>query len=269
MVLGYGFKRLILDNSIFYPHAENVRVFRSLVFCASSPPELLGMRHVVSSGSFLSLISNLRRGTSKRPVKLSLSHSIVYLLRATLRPIKKFQAKYKIIMRYVVRLKWRLRKNRRVLRRLLGKVEARVRSVRPPSIRILERYNMPRFFTFSTRNISPAPVASLKNSKRNSAALPLWGIATGNYSSQGISKEYALLYFFFSPLFFKVFFSKFFLSENSNAFSVSHLFLRLTCSAPQSHVPTNVLSSIPLRSVLVKKILSNQTNSFLSKHALP
>lgn len=107
MVLGYGFKRFVLDNPIFYPDAENVRVFRNFVFCSLPSGVIHSMRQITSSGSLISLLLSFKRRTFKRQISFALSRSSVYMLRvrAKRRPRKRFRVRYKIILQQFTRLK--------------------------------------------------------------------------------------------------------------------------------------------------------------------
>lgn len=293
MVLGYGFKRFILDNPIFYPHAENVKIFRNLVFSSFSSYSEYTLRHVASSGSLISLLTNFRRYTFPKRLGLSLTRSALYMLRVKIKTQqlgssklrrskfsqkKKSRVRYKVILQQLTRLKWRLKKNKNVMRRTLSKLERRIDSARPPSSQVLERYNVPRFFAFSARALAPRSlqrsfnaqtvVRSAQRQLTQSYVARLIGGAQNYYPY--ISKEYSLLYFFQSPLFFKIFLWGLCSAEFTNFSFVNSTFLRLVYkNSGRHHQMTNLTPFMPLRSLLVKKILSNQTNSFLHKHALP
>jgi len=293
MVLGYGFKRFILDSPIFYPHAENVKVFRNLVFSSFSSYSEYTLKHVASSGSLISLLTNFRRYTFPKRLGLSLTRSALYMLRVKVKlrqprfsrfrrskfpSRKKSRVRYRVILQQLTRLKWRLKKNRNVMRRTLNKLERRIDSPRPPRTRTLERYNVPRFFALSTRKPTPQslrrssnPQAVVKYTQRQLTQNYVSGLMGGVQRCYShISKEYSLLYFFESPLFFKIFLWGLCPTELANFSFVNSAFLRLVHkSGDQPHLLTNLTPFIPLRSLLVKKILSNQTNSFLHKQALP
>ena len=279
MVLGYGFKRFVLDNPIFYPDAENVRVFRNFVFCSLPSGVIHSMRQITSSGSLISLLLSFKRRTFKRQISFALSRSSIYMLRARAkrRPRKRFRVRYKIILQQFTRLKWRLRKNRRVMRRVLSKLEMRVNSARPPSTRILEKYNVPRFFTFPLRKPTIRPLQRLRHTDlafRKSRGYTYASYVNNLLSTSGhtcslLSKEHSLLHFFYSPLFFKFFFLKLSLTESTYLPPSSSSLLQLVYKDARLYPATNLALSIPLRSILIKKILASQTNSFLHKHALP
>ena len=295
MVLGYGLKRFIIEDSIFYPHAENVRVFRSLVFCSFHSPREHAFKEVVSCGSLVSLLLGFRRHSFRKLIGLPLNRSMLHMLRVGKNsrrralgvskpnlslspPRRKSSRRHQIVLRQLTRLKWRLRKNRNIIRRVLNKLEARINSSRPPRARSLERYNLPRLFTLVSKKIVPSSIMRFRN---NHAVTRNAGRAfVQNYmrSSSGFnyrfksapsSKERSLLYFFSSPLFFKTFFFRL-TSPGVDNFGLSHsALLRSLCQERFLTPLTNLSPVIKVQSVLVKKILANQTNAFLQKHALP
>jgi len=99
------------------------------------------------------------------------------------------------------------------MRRTLSKLERRIDSARPPSSQVLERYNVSRFFTLSARTLAPRSLQRSSNAQTvvrsaqrqltQSYVARLIGGAQNCYPY--VSKEYSLLYFFQSPLFFKIF----------------------------------------------------------------
>ena len=291
VVLGYGFKRFIIDNPIFHPHAEDVRVFRSLVFCSFDRE--YGLREVASSSSVLAMLLGLKKYTFRRQIRFSLSRSLLYMLRVGIKPPlpkfkkrrsiaprKKSRVRYRVVLQQLTRLKWRLRKNRNVMRRTLAKLEARVNSPRPPRSHFLEKYNAPRFFTHSAHNLVPASLQRRRDSSlkplragRTLARNYVQGLLSHAHSSsatrQPFSKELALLYFFQSPLFLKVFFFRLASPANGHLDFSNSALTRLLYRDNSLAPATNLSPSTLVRSVLVKKILANQTNSFLHKHALP
>lgn len=296
IVLGYGLKRFIIEDSIFYPHAENVRVFRSLVFCSFHSPREHAFREVVSCGSLLSLLLNFRRHSFHKLIGLPLNCSILYTLRVSkgtsarargvnklnLRlspPRRKSSMRHKIILRQLTRLKWRLRKNRNVIRRVLNKVTGRINSPRPPRSRSLERYNLSRLFTLVSKKIVPSSIMRFQNNHvvtRNSGRAFVQNYVRSSLgfdhrfrSAAPSSKERGLLYFFLSPLFFKSFFFRL-TSLGVDNFGFNHSALLRSFCQERSLTPLTNLSPVTrVQSILVKKILANQTNAFLQKHALP
>ena len=296
IVLGYGFKRFIIEDSIFYPHAENVRVFRSLVFCSFHSPREHAFKEAVSCGSLLSLLLGFRRHSFRKLIGLPLSRNILYALRVSksssiraqgvnklslglVPPRRKSSTRHKIVLRQLTRLKWRLRKNRNVIRRVLNKVTGRINSPRPPRSRSLERYNLPRLFTLGSKKIVPSSImrfrgnhAATRNAGRAFVQNYMHTSSGSDYQFRPTapsSKERGLLYFFSSPLFFKTFFFRL-TSSGVDNFGFNHSALLRSFCQERSLIPlTNLSPVIKVQSILVKKILANQTNAFLQKHALP
>ena len=211
--------------------------------------------------------SPLRRARGVNKPNLSLSP-----------PRRKSSMRHKIVLRQLIRLKWRLRKNRNVIRRVLNKLTARINSSRPPRPRSLERYNLPRLFTLVSKKIVPSSIMRFRNNHaitRNAGRAfvqnyirDLLG-SNCRFKPTPSSKERGLLYFFSSPFFFKTFFFRL-TSSGVDNFGLNHsALLRSFCQERSLTSLTNLSPVIKVQSVLVKKILANQTNAFLQKHALP
>ena len=85
-----------------------------------------------------------------------------------------------------------------------------------------------------------------------------------------LSKEHSLLMFFVNPLFFKMLMP---LSSkvNFNSISASYLPIELVSGGLRlsNLPPNNIMPSKLFKSILTKKILATQTNSFLNRHAVP
>ena len=294
IVLGYGNKRFLIERDIFYPRADTVRVFRSLVFCSFHFCREQRMKQLVSCAGILSLVSGFSRNTLKTSLKLVLSFSTRNLLdmrsatstalrlpkRTRFLPRKRHRVRYRIIMKHLSRLRRRLYRNRNVMRRTLRKLESLVLAGRPAKMRSLEKYNVPRFFTFSRTVRVPKSLQRSYDKKlalftaSNSFIRSCFACTHGFSFSRSpdhawFSKEYALLCFFNSPLFFKTFFYKVGLSRNAGDAPSNLLLLHLFHRELSFTPATNLAPHIPIRSALKKRVLASQTNRFLGRAVLP
>jgi len=294
IILGYGNKRFLVERDIFYPRADTVRVFRSLVFCSFHFHREQRMKQLVSCAGMLNLLGSFNRSTLRKSLRLVLSFSTRNLLgvrsttsrrsglikRRGFLPRKRRRVRYGIIMKHLVRLKRRLYRNRNIMRRTLRKLESLVSTGRPAKTRYLEKYNVLRFFTFSYTVRVPK---SLQRSYSSKLVFSTTGnafirdcFACTNSSSflsspdhAWFSKEYALLYFFNSPLFFKTFLYKLGLSRNAGDAPSNSLLLHLFYRELSFTPATNLAPYIPIRSALKKRVLASQTNTFLGRAVLP
>lgn len=294
IILGYGNKRFLTERDIFYPRADTVRVFRSLVFCSFHFCREQRMKQLVSHAGILSLLGGFNRATLKKNPKLVLSFSTRNLLgarsvtstklrlikRGRLLSRKRHRVRYRIIMKHLVRLKRRLYRNRNTMRRTLRKLESLVFIGRAAKIRSLEKYNVPRFFTFSYAARAPKSLQRSHSKKlvfsttgnsfiRNCFACTHSSSFSSSPDHAWFSKEYALLCFFNSPLFFKTFFYKLGLSRNAGDAPSNSLLLHLFHRELSFTPATNLVPYVPLHSVLKKRVLASQANTFLGRAVLP
>lgn len=83
MPLGLGSKHFILGNSIFYPHSENIIIFRNLVFCSFSPFTTLNLKYTVSHAGVLNLLPMRKKigrgvtGTNSLLINMSFLSSLI------------------------------------------------------------------------------------------------------------------------------------------------------------------------------------------------
>lgn len=303
MLLGYGSKHFILQNSIFYPHGENVTVFKNLIFYSRrAATEERAVSHLVSCASLLNTVMRLK--CSRRTIPVLAIHTVFFQkLRKIFVSLKKLRRrlmlrsrKYRLTRhsRYrprvfkvsfgrffsrIKRIRRKVVKSKILIRRFLVKIRRKLTRSYPARVRTLDRYELPNFLSFNLRNyVARRGIKSELTSYNNKA------LTTTNFlffppqkESTGVirtsfyfSKEHSITSFFFNPTFFKTFLPQSFLLDGRQL-SVGYSWLTLLSRsiAPQIFPISNLIPLRFFRSIMSKKILSNQTNSFLSKHAVP
>jgi len=306
MPLGLGSKHFILGNSIFYPHSENIIIFRNLVFCSFSPFTTLNLKYTVSHAGVLNLLPMRKKigrgvtGTNSLLINMSFLSSLIKIFfsarkfrRGVLKRrrsrrfyrksnfrIRVFKLNFRQLFWKFKRLRRKILKSKILVRRFLGRIRRKLNTLNPIKIKFLKKYEMNRFFVFTQKRNTARPGINVLPKLSLSTANFLFTSTTNadrhnffsflNCRNYFLSKEHSLLMFFVNPFFFKMLMP---LSSkvNFNSISASYLPIELASGGLRlsNLPPNNIMPSKLFKSILTKKILATQTNSFLNRHAVP
>ena len=136
-ILGFGYKKFILENDIFYPHMDNVMVFKNLIFYSNPVNNHPTYSYYLLYGSFYDFISGFFKffSFSKRSgVLRKFSMSIIYkgifgvlhFLSTSKRKFKLKKRKKLVVFKrifkfYLLYLRRKFRKKKKLMRFLVNK----------------------------------------------------------------------------------------------------------------------------------------------------
>lgn len=174
MPLGLGSKHFILQNSIFYPHSENIITFKNLIFYSFSSHAALDLKKIVSCAGLLNLLMPRKRankagsGSSSLLINLSFLLSFrktFFLAQRSRRKILKrrrskrfyrktnarvtiFKLNFRQLFQKFKRLKRKALKSKILIRRFLGKMRRKLSNPNSFKLKFIEKYRMGSFFVF-------------------------------------------------------------------------------------------------------------------------
>ena len=194
--------------------------------------------------------------------------------------IRVFKFNFRQLFWKFKRLRRKILKSKILVRRFLGRIRRKLNTLNPIKIKFLKKYEMNRFFVFTQKRNTARPGINVLPKLSLSTANFLFTSTTNadrhnffsflNCRNYFLSKEHSLLMFFVNPFFFKMLMP---LSSkvNFNSISASYLPIELASGGLRlsNLPPNNIMPSKLFKSILTKKILATQTNSFLNRHAVP